>query len=60
MSQDELDRLFEFLRTHPEEMERMRNLGCARFVKQARRMGYLIDEDELLARQALIHMIEGT
>lgn len=60
MSQDEIDRLFAHLDENPADREKLRGLDLARFVERARAMGYDIEAEELQARQALIHMTEGT
>jgi len=60
MSQDELDRFFRHLEEHPEERGKVRELYLMQLVKLAREQGFAVDADDFLARQALVHLIEGT
>jgi hypothetical protein len=60
MSQDDIDRLLAYLREHPEEMQRVHAMLAREIVAFAAMKGFEITEEELKARQALVHLINGT
>ncbi|MEF3695702.1 Nif11-like leader peptide family natural product precursor [Desulfolutivibrio sp.] len=60
MSQDDIDRLMAYLREHPVEMQRVHTMLTRELVAFAAMKGFEITEEELQARQALVHLINGT
>ncbi|MDK2955654.1 MAG: hypothetical protein PWQ57_1150 [Desulfovibrionales bacterium] len=60
MAQEALDLFMKFLEENPEDMAAAKELRGREIVGYARAKGFSFTWDELQARQALIHMIEGT
>jgi hypothetical protein len=60
MAQDELDQFMKFLEDNPEEMAAVKELRGREIVGYARAKGYRFSWEDLQARQALVHLIEGT
>ncbi len=60
MSQENIDHLMEYLREHPEEMETVQSMLLHELVDLAAQKGFDTCAEELQARQALIHLINGT
>lgn len=60
MSQEHIDQLMEYLKEHPDEMEAVHSMLLHEIVDFASKKGFEISSEELQARQALIHLINGT
>jgi len=60
VSQQEIDNFFKHLEENPPEMERMKAMVTEEIVNYAERLGYTFDTEELEARQALVHLFNGT
>ncbi len=60
MSQENIDNLMAYLKEHPDEKETVQSMLLHEIVEFAGKKGFTISAEELQARQALIHLINGT
>lgn len=60
MSQDNIDKFLEWLENHPDKKKEIKGLKASGLAGYALALGFKFTVDEIKARQALIHLIEGT
>ncbi len=60
MSQQEIDRFFQYLKETPGEMDKAKAMMIDQVMALATAKGFRFDKEELEARQALVHLFWGT
>lgn len=60
MSQEEIDRFIEYLRDNKDRLLLVGGMPLAELVAYAASLGFRFTAEELKARQALVHLMEGT
>jgi len=60
MSQDDIDRFLEHLREDKDELLLVSGMPLDELVAHAASLGFSFTAEELKARQALVHLVEGT
>ncbi|MEA4855475.1 Nif11-like leader peptide family natural product precursor [Solidesulfovibrio sp.] len=60
MSQDAIDRFLEYLRADKDRLLLVGGMPLGELVAYAASLGFVFTAEELKARQALVHLVEGT
>jgi len=60
MSQDAIDRFIEYLRGNKDDLIMVSGMPLDELIAYAGKHGFIFTAEELKARQALVHLVEGT
>ncbi|EFL51284.1 conserved hypothetical protein [Solidesulfovibrio fructosivorans JJ]] len=60
MSQDAIDQFIEYLRENKDDLILVSGMPLDELIEYAARRGFSFTAEELKARQALVHLVEGT
>ena len=60
MSQENIDRYLQWLQADKDQLLLVSGLSLAELVEHAAALGFVFTVEELKARQALVHLMEGT